>query len=116
VVKQFEEREEIWGMKEWWVSNKKPRLRAVEEGRIGVEERKREGWGDFRELDRSANKHEFSLGWVKREKVRRHPVGNVREERTEIVGCRDEGIRRRRERYVKLSVISIEVVVVSARE
>jgi hypothetical protein len=24
-------------MKEWWVSNKKPRLRAVEEGRIGVE-------------------------------------------------------------------------------
>jgi hypothetical protein len=27
------------------VSNKKPRLRAVEEGRIGVEERKREGLG-----------------------------------------------------------------------
>jgi hypothetical protein len=43
VVKQFEEREEIW-TKEWWVSNKKPRLRAVEEGRIGVEERKRKGW------------------------------------------------------------------------
>jgi hypothetical protein len=45
VVKQFEEREEIWGTKEWWVSNKKPRLRTVEEGRIEVEERMREGLG-----------------------------------------------------------------------
>jgi hypothetical protein len=72
--------------------------------------------GDFRKLDRSTNKHEFSLGWVKREKVRRHPVGNVREERTEIVSYRYEGVGRRGERYVKLSVISIEVVVVSARE
>jgi hypothetical protein len=27
--------------------------------------------GDFREQDRSANKHKFSLGWVKRKKVRR---------------------------------------------
>jgi hypothetical protein len=43
--------------------------------------------GDFGELDRSANKHEFSLGWVKTEKVKRHPVGNVREKSTEIVGC-----------------------------
>jgi hypothetical protein len=52
------------------VSNKKPRLRVVEEGRIGVEERERERevLGDFRELDRSANKHEFSLGWVKRDR------------------------------------------------
>jgi hypothetical protein len=71
------------------VSNKKPVLRAVEEGRIGVEQSKREGLGILESwLDRSANKHEFSLGWVKREKVRRHPVGNVREERTEVVGCR----------------------------
>jgi hypothetical protein len=33
----------------------------------------------------------------------------VREERTQIVGfgCRFEGIRRRRERYVELSVISM---------
>jgi hypothetical protein len=46
---------------------------------------------DFRELDRSANKHEFSLGWVKREKVRRHPVGNVGEKSTKIVGCGYEG-------------------------
>jgi hypothetical protein len=44
------------------VSNKKPRLRAEDwgggkkEGRIG----------DLRELDRSANKHEFSLAWVER--------------------------------------------------
>jgi hypothetical protein len=44
-----------------------------------------------------------------RERRLRHPVGNVREKRTEIVGCRFEGFRRRRERYVKLSVISIEV-------
>jgi hypothetical protein len=67
--------------------------------------RRGEDWGggekegrvrDFRELDRSANKHEFSLRWVKREKVRRH-LGNVREERTEIVGCRFEGIRRRKD-------------------
>jgi hypothetical protein len=64
---------------------------------VGVEQetkvmsgRRREDWGGeenegrvvfFRELDRSVNKHEFSLGWVKREKVRRYPVGNVREER-----------------------------------
>jgi hypothetical protein len=41
--------------------------------------------GDFRELDWSANKHEFSLGWVKREKIGRHPVSDIREERTEIV-------------------------------
>jgi hypothetical protein len=77
--KQFEEREEIWGRgtKEWWVSNKKPRLRAVVEGRIGVEERKSKGFWDFRELDISANKHEFSLGWDKREKVRAHPVSSV---------------------------------------
>jgi hypothetical protein len=33
------------GAKQWWVSNKKPRLRAIEEGRIGVEESKREGLG-----------------------------------------------------------------------
>jgi hypothetical protein len=70
---------------------------------------------DFRELDRSVDNHEFSLGWVNGE-VRRHPVGNVREKRTEIVGCRFEGFRRRRERYVKLSIVSIEVVIVSARE
>jgi hypothetical protein len=56
--------------------------RGEKEGRVG----------DFRELDRSANKHEFSLGWVKREKVRRQPFGNVREEITEIVGCIFEGI------------------------
>jgi hypothetical protein len=71
---------------------------------------------DFRELDRSADKHEFSLGWVKGEKVRRHPVGDVREKRAEIVGCRFEGIRRRRERYVELRVISIEVVIMSGRK
>jgi hypothetical protein len=54
----------------------------VEEGRIKVEER--EGRvRDFRELDMSANKHEFSLRWVKGEKVRRHPVGNVREDEDE---------------------------------
>jgi hypothetical protein len=41
-------------------------------------------------------------------------VGNVREKRTEIVGCRFEGFRRRRERYVELNVVSIEVVIVSA--
>jgi hypothetical protein len=75
---------------------------AEKEGRVG----------DFTEL----YIHEFSLGWVKRDKVRRDPVGNAREKRTEIVGCRSEGFRRRRERYVKLSVISIEVVIVSARE
>jgi hypothetical protein len=41
----------------------------------------------------------------------------VREKRTQIVGfgCRFEGFRRRRERYVELSVISIEVVTVSAK-
>jgi hypothetical protein len=77
------------------VSNKKLRLRAVEEGRIGVGER--EGRvGDFREQDRSANKHEFSLGWVKRE-VRIHPFGNVREKSTEIVGCQFESFRRRKD-------------------
>jgi hypothetical protein len=103
-------------MNDWWVSNKKPRLRAEEEGWFGVEERKREGLGDFRELDRSANKHEFSLGWIKREKVRRHPVSDVREKITDIVGCRFKGFRRRRERYVQLCVVGIEVVVVSARE
>jgi hypothetical protein len=72
-------REDIWGRgtKEWWVSNKKPRLRAVVEGRIWGGGEKEGRVGDFRELDTSANKHEFSLGWVKREKVRRHPVGNV---------------------------------------
>jgi hypothetical protein len=58
------------------------------------------------------NYHEFFLLKM----VAGHIVGNVREERTEIVGCRFEGIRRRRERYVKLSVVSIEVVIVSARE
>jgi hypothetical protein len=47
--------------------------------RGGLRWRKEGRVGDFRELDRSANKHEFSLGWVKGEKVRRHPVGNVRE-------------------------------------
>jgi hypothetical protein len=40
----------------------------------------------------------------------------LEKKRTDIVGCRFEGFRRRRERYVKLSVVSIEVVVVSARE
>jgi hypothetical protein len=49
------------------------------------------------------------------EKVR-HPVGNVREKRTEIVGCRFEGFGRRRERYIELSVVIVEVVIVSARE
>jgi hypothetical protein len=43
-------------------------------------------------------------------KVRRHPVGNVREGRAEIVGCRFEGFGRRRERYVELRVISILVM------
>jgi hypothetical protein len=56
VLKQFEERKEIWGTKEWWVSNKKPRLRAVEEGRIGVEERKREGLGILESWIRDAQK------------------------------------------------------------
>jgi hypothetical protein len=51
-----------------------------------VEEREGRA-GALRELDRSSNKHEFNLGWVKREKVRRHPVGNVREERTVVVMC-----------------------------
>jgi hypothetical protein len=60
-------------------------------------------------------KHEFNLGWVKREKVRRHPVSSVREKRTVIVGCRFEGFRRR-ERYVELSDISIELVIVSGIE
>jgi hypothetical protein len=94
------------------VSNKKPRLRAVEEGRIGLEEREwlgiLESWTG---MPISMNSILDGL-----REVRRHPVGNVREERTEIVGCRFEGIGRRRERYGKLSVISIEVVVVSARE
>jgi hypothetical protein len=56
-----------------------------DERMVGVEQetkvtsgRRGEDWGggekdgrvrDFRELDRSTNKHEFSLGWVKREKV-----------------------------------------------
>jgi hypothetical protein len=61
--------------------------------------------GDFRELDRSANEHEFSLGWIKREKVKRHPVSDVREKETDIVDCRFEGFRRRRERYVQLCVV-----------
>jgi hypothetical protein len=60
------------------VSNKKHRLQAVEEGGLRWK-RERGKVEDFRELDRSANKHEFGLGWVKREKVRRPPVGNVRE-------------------------------------
>jgi hypothetical protein len=51
--------------------------------------------GDFRELDMSVNKHEVGLGWVKREKIRRHPVGIVREKSTEIVGSRFEGFARR---------------------
>jgi hypothetical protein len=72
--------------------------------------------GDFRQLDRSANKHEFSLGWVKREKIGRHPVSYFREERTEIVSCGTEGFSGRRERYIKLSVISIEMVVMTGRE
>jgi hypothetical protein len=46
--------------------------------------------GDFRELDRSANKHEFSLGWVKREKIGRHPVSDIREEITEIASSGTE--------------------------
>jgi hypothetical protein len=41
--------------------------RGEKEGRVG----------DLRELDRSANNHEFSLGWVKRDKFIRHPVGIV---------------------------------------
>jgi hypothetical protein len=89
------------------VSNKKPRLRAVDEGRIGGRGEKEGRVRDFRELDWSADKHEFSLGWVKGEKVRRHPVGDVREKRVEIVGCRFKGFGRRRERYVELRVISI---------
>jgi hypothetical protein len=72
--------------------------------------------GDFRELDRSANKHEFSLGWVKREKIGRHPVSDFREERTEIVSCGTEDFSGRRERYIKLSVISVEMVVMTGRE
>jgi hypothetical protein len=46
------------------VSNKKPRLRAEEEGEDWGGGEKEGRVGDFRELDRSANKHEFSLGWV----------------------------------------------------
>jgi hypothetical protein len=54
-------------------------------------------FGDIRELDRSANKHEFSFGWVKRQKVRRHPVGSIRDKSTKIVSCRFEVFRRRKD-------------------
>jgi hypothetical protein len=53
--------------------------------------RRGEDWGGGEiegrvgELDRSANKHEFSLGWVNGEKARRHPVGNVREKRNRLL-------------------------------
>jgi hypothetical protein len=91
-----------------WAKPRKTKVTSSRRGEDWGEGEKEGRVGDFRELDRSTNKHEFSLRWVKRE-VRRHPVGNVREQITEIVGCIFEGIRRR-ERYVKLSVISIEVV------
>jgi ssDNA-binding replication factor A large subunit len=103
----------------------KERMMGVEQETKITSGRRGEDWDggekegkvrNFRELDRSADKLKFSLGWVKGEKVRRHPVGDVREKRAEIAGCRFEGFRRRRERNVQLSVVSIEVVIVRARE
>jgi hypothetical protein len=54
----------------------------VTSGRRGEDWGGGEKEGRVGELDRSANEHEFSLGWVKGEKARRHPVGSVREKRT----------------------------------
>jgi hypothetical protein len=80
-----------------------------------VEERKKEGLGILESWIGVTISMNSVLDGL-REKVRRHPVGNVREERTQIVGfrCRFKGFRRR-QRYVELSVISIEVVVIGVR-
>jgi hypothetical protein len=64
VVKQFEEREEIWGDERMVGVKQETKVTSSSRGEDwGGGETEGRG-GNSRELDRSANKHEFSLGWV----------------------------------------------------